>query len=73
MYIKIFLLLILTLILYFNTEKFTDLPNFKIGISQYIKFHEDNFDKNHLDKQQLFDILSFGTKKKSQIMVKLLK
>lgn len=31
MYIKIFLLLILTLILYFNTEKFTDLPNFKIG------------------------------------------
>ena len=31
MYIKIFLLLILTLILYFNIEKFTDLPNFKIG------------------------------------------
>ncbi len=31
MYIKIFLLLILSLILYFNTEKFSDLPNFKIG------------------------------------------
>ncbi len=57
-------------VFWFKAKK---VPNFKIGIPQYIKFHEERFDKNHLDKNQLFDILSFGTKKKSQIMVKLLK
>jgi len=57
-------------VFWFKAKK---VPNFNIGIPQYLKFHQDNFDKNYLDKQQLFDILSFGTKKKSQIMVKLLK
>ena len=57
-------------VFWFKAKK---VPNFKIGIPQYIQFHDERFDKNHLEKNQLFDILSFGTKKKSQIMVKLLK
>ena len=57
-------------VFWFKAKK---VPNFKIGIPQYLKFHNDRYDKNYLDKNQLFDILSFGTKKKSQIMVKLLK
>ena len=44
--------------------------DFKLGIPQYLKFHEERFNKDYLNKQQLFDITNFN-KKKSNIIVKL--
>jgi hypothetical protein len=48
-------------------------PDFKIGTHQYLKFHNDRYDINYQNKQQLFDVLSYGIKKKSNIIVRLIK
>ena len=53
--------------------KATRVPNFKIGIPKFLKFHNDRFDINYQNKQQLFDVLSYGIKKKSNIIVRLIK
>jgi len=49
------------------------MPNFKIGIPQFVKFHDENYDPNYLNKNKLFDVTSFNSKKKTNIIVKLVK
>ena len=48
------------------------ISNFTIGIPEYLKFHEKRYDKNYQDKQQLFDVINYGSKKKSNVIVKLI-
>jgi len=50
-------------------------PDFKIGIPRFIKFHEENYDPEYQNqKNQLFDVLTYGKKKtSSNIVVKLVK
>jgi hypothetical protein len=57
-------------VFWFKAKK---VPDFKIGIPGYLKFHDERFDPEHNNKQQLFDILTFGVKKKSNIIVHLVK
>jgi hypothetical protein len=58
-------------VFWFKAKK---VPDFKIGSIKYLKFHDDRYDPEHMQKQQLFDILTFGcNKKKSNIIVKLVK
>ena len=47
-------------------------PDFKIGNPQFLKFHQSNYDINYLNKNKLFDVTSF-TSKKSNIIVKMIK
>lgn len=53
--------------------KAKEVPDFKIGIPQYLKFHEERYDENYLNKQQLFNALDYGIRKKSNIIVKMIK
>ena len=53
--------------------KAKEVPDFKIGINQYKQFHEQRYDPEHQNKQQLFDFLNYGSKKKSNVIVKLVK
>ena len=46
---------------------------FKIGSPAFLKFHEDRYDPDYQNKQQLFDVLNYGCKKKTNIVVKLIK
>jgi hypothetical protein len=46
---------------------------FKIGSPAFLKFHEDRYDPDYQNKQQLFDVLNYGCKKKSNITVRLMK
>jgi hypothetical protein len=48
------------------------ISNFTIGIPEYLKFHEKRYDKNYQDKKQLFDVINYGSKKKSNVIVKLI-
>lgn len=57
-------------VFWFRAKK---VPEFKIGNKYFIKFNEERFDPNYLNKQQLFDVLSYGAKKKSNVIVKLIK
>jgi hypothetical protein len=57
-------------VFWFKAKK---VPNFKIGIPQFLKFHEERYDANYQNKEQLFDILNYGSKKKTNIMVKLVR
>jgi hypothetical protein len=57
-------------VFWFKAKK---VPDFKIGIKQYHKFNEERFDPEHQNKQQLFDFLNYGSKKKSNIIVKMVK
>ena len=45
---------------------------FKIGIPQYIEFDKNRYDNNYQNKQQLFDFINYGNKKKSNVIVKLI-
>lgn len=57
-------------VFWFRAKK---VPEFKIGNKYFIKFNEERFDHNYLNKQQLFDVLTYGAKKKSNVIVKLIK
>jgi hypothetical protein len=57
-------------VFWFKAKK---VPDFKIGISAFLKFHDERYDENYLNKQQLFNALDYGTKKKSNIVVKMIK
>lgn len=57
-------------IFWFRSKK---IPEFKIGIKNYLQYHEDNYDPNYLNKNKLFDVTTFTTNKKSNIIVKLIK
>jgi hypothetical protein len=57
-------------VFWFKAKK---VPNFKIGIPQFLKFHEERYDANYQNKEQLFDILNYGSKKKTNIMVRLVR
>jgi hypothetical protein len=46
---------------------------FKIGSPAFLKFHEDRYDPDYQNKQQLFDVLNYGCKKKTNIVVKLIR
>lgn len=48
-------------------------PNFKIGTQKFLEFHNKRFNPDYLNKQELFNVLSYGNKKKSNIIVKLIK
>lgn len=48
-------------------------PLFKLGVSQYLNYHKKNYDPNYLNKPQLFDVTTMSCKKKSNIIVKLVK
>lgn len=57
-------------IFWFKAKK---VSNFKIGIPQYLKFHENRYDKDYLNRHQLFDITNYNNKKKSSnIIVKMI-
>ncbi len=55
-------------VFWFRSSK---VPDFKIGIPQYLKFHEERYDPHHGEKPELFDFINYGNKKKSNIIVKL--
>jgi hypothetical protein len=57
-------------VFWFKAKK---VPDFKIGVKQFSQFNEERYDPNYLNKQQLFDFLNYGNKKKSNIIVKLIK
>ena len=57
-------------VFWFKAKK---VPEFKIGLPKYIKFHEQNYDPNYEKKDNFFDISSYGMKKKPAIKVKLMK
>jgi hypothetical protein len=57
-------------VFWFKAKK---VPEFKIGIPQYLKFHEERYDPEYQNKQQLFDVLNYGSKKKSNIIVRMVK
>jgi len=57
-------------VFWFKAKK---VPEFKIGIPQYLKFHEQRYDPEYQTKQQLFDVLNYGCKKKSNIIVRMVK
>jgi hypothetical protein len=57
-------------VFWFKAKK---VPDFKIGDKQFLKFHNDRYNPDYLNKQQLFNVLSYGSKKKSNIIVKLIK
>lgn len=48
-------------------------PNFKIGSPSFLKFHDERYNPDYQNKQQLFDVLNYGSKKKTNIVVKLIK
>ena len=50
-----------------------NIPSFKIGHPKFHKFHTERYDSNYENKQQLFDVLNYGSKRKSNIIVKLIK
>ena len=48
-------------------------PEFKLGSQKLLEFNEENYDKDHENKKPTsFNSLSFGSKKKTNIRVKLL-
>jgi len=47
-------------------------PNFKIGIPRYLKFHDERYNPQYLQKDQIFDMINYGNKKKSNIIIKLI-
>jgi len=57
-------------VFWFKAKK---VPNFRIGSPAFLKFHEERYDPEYQLKQQLFDVLSYGSKKKTNIVVKLIK
>lgn len=57
-------------VFWFRAKK---VPDFKIGNKQFIRFNEERYDPEYQQKQQLFDVLGYGAKKKSNIIVKLIK
>jgi hypothetical protein len=57
-------------VFWFKAKK---VPNFRIGSPAFLKFHEERYDPEYQNKQQLFDVLSYGSKKKTNIVVKLIK
>ncbi len=59
-------------VFWFKAKKVRD---FKIGIPKFLKFHQENYDPDYQNqKNQLFDVLSYGKKKtSSNIVVKLIK
>ena len=56
-------------VFWFRSSK---VPDFKIGIPKYLKFHEERYDPRHGEKTELFDFINYGNKKKSNIIVKLI-
>jgi hypothetical protein len=56
-------------VFWFKAKK---VSNFTIGIPEFLQFHEKRYDKNYQDKQQLFDVINYGNKKKSNVIVKLI-
>jgi hypothetical protein len=56
-------------VFWFRAKK---VPDFKIGIPKYIKFHEERFDPNYSKTDQMFDLINYGNKKKSNIIIKLI-
>jgi len=57
-------------VFWFKAKK---VPDFKIGLPKFIKFHEENYDPNYEKKDNFFDISSYGMRKKPAIKVKLMK
>ena len=57
-------------VFWFRAKK---VPSFNIGIPRFLRFHDERYDPNYQNKQQLFDITNFGSKKKANILVKLVK
>jgi hypothetical protein len=56
-------------VFWFRAKK---VPNFTLGIPQYIKYHEENYNPEHQKKEGLFDLINYGSKKKSNnVIVKL--
>lgn len=56
-------------VFWFKAKK---ISNFTIGIPEYLEFHKKRYDKHYQDKQQLFDVINYGNKKKSNVIVKLI-
>lgn len=59
-------------VFWFKAKK---VPEFKIGIKSFVKYHNENYDPDYLNKNSLFDITAFGCNKskKQNIMVKFIK
>jgi hypothetical protein len=57
-------------VFWFRAKK---VPNFMIGNHSFLKYNKIRYDPNYLHKQQLFDVMTYGAKKKSNIIVKLIK
>lgn len=57
-------------VFWFKAKK---VPDFKIGSKAFLKFHNERYDPDYQNKQQLFDVLTYGSKKKTNIVVKLIK
>ena len=57
-------------VFWFRAKK---VPDFKIGLPKFLKFHEENFDPNYDKKSNFFDLSGFGARKKPQIKVRLMK
>ena len=56
-------------VFWFKAKK---VPDFKLGIPQYLKYHEENYNPDYQKKEGLFDLINYGNKKKSNnIIVKL--
>ncbi len=48
-------------------------PKFRIGSKEFNQFHQDHYDSNYLHKTTAFDFVGYGSKKKSNVVVKLIK
>jgi hypothetical protein len=57
-------------VFWFKAKK---VPDFKIGTKKFKEFHEENYDPEYLTKNNLFDVTNYGCKKKSNIIVRLIK
>jgi hypothetical protein len=55
-------------VFWFRSSK---VPDFKIGIPKYLKFHDQRFNPDHSKKNEMFDFINYGNKKKSNIIVRL--
>jgi hypothetical protein len=57
-------------VFWFKAKKVND---FMVGSKKYIAFSETRFDPDYAEKGQLFDVMNYGCKKQSNIIVKLIK
>lgn len=49
-----------------------EVPDFSIGSSHFTRFNEDNFDKDYEEKNQVLDLSSLGSKRRTVVNVKMI-